>query len=431
MSWRTHLFLVAMFFCFGLHYYGVAQIAKNKYVHTTLDAIENEDVLYLPKERSLRVLCLDYREFCADWLWMRTINYASGHLYSDQKFVWLYKMLNTITDLDPHFMPPYKFGSIYLGSCAQRPQDAIALLDKGIKANPDNVELPYQAAITMQLLLRDDEGSLKYLKQVIEISEKNGDDALAKAMKRWYIGTMQKDAHQKGIYNDVIRRSYAEQYKTTTGKQRALIAIRLVELDLRRGAEELELKLNLPLFHRILNVECNSIEQLLMFVNVFGNAINQGGNDWRFAPKDHSLKSLNWKRISKNIPKTTFELKAFAFTMFHPVVPNVPKDFLGNPYIIRADSKRISSTYFADLDIQRAVNEDIPKAINKYKNIHGQFPRSLNILPKGEAIIHPYYGMKYIYNSSTGAVSSPIGLSTKLIHTLPEGYPLELPSIAQ
>ena len=56
----------------------------------------------------------------------------------------LYPLLDLTTTLDPHFNIAYRFGSIFLAEAypggAGRPDLAIALLEKGLRARPDKWE---------------------------------------------------------------------------------------------------------------------------------------------------------------------------------------------------------------------------------------------------------------------------------------------------
>src|SRR6266568_4169891 len=56
----------------------------------------------------------------------------------------LYPLLDLTTSLDPNFMVAYRFGAIFLSEPdpggAGRPELAIALLEKGVKTNPDKWE---------------------------------------------------------------------------------------------------------------------------------------------------------------------------------------------------------------------------------------------------------------------------------------------------
>jgi tetratricopeptide (TPR) repeat protein len=60
-----------------------------------------------------------------------------------------------ITELDPRFRDAYVLGAAILSVEARRPEDAIRLLDKGVRANPDDWTLPFEAGFVAYHDLRD------------------------------------------------------------------------------------------------------------------------------------------------------------------------------------------------------------------------------------------------------------------------------------
>jgi tetratricopeptide (TPR) repeat protein len=60
-----------------------------------------------------------------------------------------------ITELDPRFRDAYVLGAAILSVEAHRPEDAIRLLDKGMRANPEDWMLPFEAGFVAYHDLRD------------------------------------------------------------------------------------------------------------------------------------------------------------------------------------------------------------------------------------------------------------------------------------
>jgi tetratricopeptide (TPR) repeat protein len=74
--------------------------------------------------------------------WTRAVQYYGRHRLAHAKdFALLGTLLDTATDLDPHLLVAYRFGSLFLAGRppegAGDPQRAIYLLQRGIVANPD------------------------------------------------------------------------------------------------------------------------------------------------------------------------------------------------------------------------------------------------------------------------------------------------------
>ncbi len=100
------------------------------------------DVLLLPSGKALRGLSLGYEGLLADIYWTRVVQYFGGkRLQHSTEFRLLGPLLQITTDLDPHLLIAYRFGSIFLAEKppegAGQPLEALALLHRGIVSNPD------------------------------------------------------------------------------------------------------------------------------------------------------------------------------------------------------------------------------------------------------------------------------------------------------
>lgn len=101
-----------------------------------------EDILYMPSGEVLRKLSLGHEGLLADIYWTRVVQYfGRKRLDKDVRFGLLGPLMRITTDLDPHLLIAYRFGAIFLAGrapeAAGRPQEAIALLKRGIVSNPD------------------------------------------------------------------------------------------------------------------------------------------------------------------------------------------------------------------------------------------------------------------------------------------------------
>jgi len=100
------------------------------------------EVLFLPSGRVLRELSLGYDGLLADIYWTRVVQYFGGkRVAHSTEFKLLGPLLQITTDLDPHLIIAYRFGSIFLADKPPRgagePREALTLLDRGIVANPE------------------------------------------------------------------------------------------------------------------------------------------------------------------------------------------------------------------------------------------------------------------------------------------------------
>jgi tetratricopeptide (TPR) repeat protein len=115
---------------------GRRQAEKIQGPQATLD-----DVLYLPSGKTVKRLSLGYSSLMADIYWTRAVQYfGSRHLAHSGHYEILYPLLDITTDLDPQLIVAYESGSIFLSQRvpegAGQPDKAVALVEKGIRANP-------------------------------------------------------------------------------------------------------------------------------------------------------------------------------------------------------------------------------------------------------------------------------------------------------
>jgi len=99
--------------------------------------------LYLASGSAARRVYLQFDALAADIYWMRTIQHYGRDIHAGpgtNRFELLQPLLDLTTTLDPHFNIAYRFGAIFLSvpqpNGPGRPDLAIALLEKGLRANP-------------------------------------------------------------------------------------------------------------------------------------------------------------------------------------------------------------------------------------------------------------------------------------------------------
>ena len=120
------------------------------------------DAMYLRSATAVRRLSGAYTPLAADGYWIRALQYYGGTKQRLQEQAWipepppmlaaptpddyslLYPMLDLATSLDPRFTVADRFGAVFLAEPrprgAGRPDLAVALLEKGIRAQPDKWE---------------------------------------------------------------------------------------------------------------------------------------------------------------------------------------------------------------------------------------------------------------------------------------------------
>ena len=100
------------------------------------------DYVLLSSAKLMKTLSLEYAPLMADFYWTRVVQfYGNNHVRGGEDLEQLWPLLDITTTLDPHLIPAYRFGAIFLSQPqpggAGRPDQAVQLLQRGIKANPD------------------------------------------------------------------------------------------------------------------------------------------------------------------------------------------------------------------------------------------------------------------------------------------------------
>lgn len=107
---------------------------------------ESPTVLWVRSGEVAKRLALSFDSLVADVYWIRAVVYFGGQRLNPnpQAYDQLFPLLDLVTSLDPRFNVAYRFGAIFLAEAypggAGRPDQAIALLQKGIRSNPQRWE---------------------------------------------------------------------------------------------------------------------------------------------------------------------------------------------------------------------------------------------------------------------------------------------------
>jgi hypothetical protein len=124
---------------------------------------ETERMLYVRSTEAARRMALSYDALAADVYWFRAVQHYGGDRLTRaagwRRYELLYPLLDLATSLDPYFNIAYRFGAIFLSEPypggAGRPDQAVALLRKGIAAQPTKWQYYHDAAFVHYWHLRD------------------------------------------------------------------------------------------------------------------------------------------------------------------------------------------------------------------------------------------------------------------------------------
>lgn len=166
----TAVLIVLLVLCLGGQAVVVRRLDKLRPAATL------EEVLYVPSARILRWLSLGHSGLLADIYWTRAVQYFGkrlGNRTLSQRYDLLYPLLDITTDLDPQLIPAYEFGATFLTQPppmgAGQPRQAVALLQKGIAANPGKWRLYFALGFVNYLELKDYQAAARAFRQAGEM----------------------------------------------------------------------------------------------------------------------------------------------------------------------------------------------------------------------------------------------------------------------
>jgi hypothetical protein len=119
-----------------------------------------DDQVMLRSSKLVKSLSLEYAPLVADIYWTRVVQYFGNKRAENQvdlRLLW--PLLDVTSVLDPQLMPVYHFGSTFLSDApprgAGRPDLAVELLERGLKANPDEWRLYYDLGFVYYFDMKD------------------------------------------------------------------------------------------------------------------------------------------------------------------------------------------------------------------------------------------------------------------------------------
>ncbi len=198
--------------------------------HATL-----EEVLYFNSPKWIKRLSLGYDGLLADIYWTRAVQYFGiRHAMGAADYNLLAPLLEITTELDPKLIVAYEFGANFLGSKpplgAGQPDKAIALLEGGIRNNPDNWKLYYNLGFFYYIDLKDYEHAAEAFERGTKVPK-------AHPFLRILAAQMAQHAGEIQTARMLWQATYAAT-KEDLIKQNAIAHLRALDVD--EGVTELE-----------------------------------------------------------------------------------------------------------------------------------------------------------------------------------------------
>ena len=132
--------------------------------------------LWLHSPALLDRVALEFDAIAADAYWIRAVVYYGSVRRSDEpakNYDLLYPLLDITTTLDPQFLLAYRMGAIFLSEGYPggpgRPDLAIALLEKGLKQDPNRWQLMHDIGFVCFWTIRDYRRAASWLERASEV----------------------------------------------------------------------------------------------------------------------------------------------------------------------------------------------------------------------------------------------------------------------
>ena len=129
------------------------------------------EALYLWSGEHVRRLTPGFENLMADVYWLRTVQYFGGQraFAQDKRFDLLGPLVNITTALDPRLEIAYRYGATFLAEPwpmgAGKPEEAIALLRRGVAHNPGDWRLRQDLGLFYFFFLNDGVRASEVLQQ--------------------------------------------------------------------------------------------------------------------------------------------------------------------------------------------------------------------------------------------------------------------------
>jgi tetratricopeptide (TPR) repeat protein len=132
----------------------LAAVFQNRYDSTISYLSDRSTFVSLPTGKSLRILSFGYQNLTADLLFIWSIQFYST-TYLINRFDYLERVYNTITDISPQYKEPYIIGALIMVFEAKDIPMALRLLDKGSRSIEKEWFFDHEAGFYCYKYLKD------------------------------------------------------------------------------------------------------------------------------------------------------------------------------------------------------------------------------------------------------------------------------------
>jgi hypothetical protein len=132
----------------------LAAVFQNRYDSTVNYLGDRSTFVSLPSGKTLSIASFGYRNLAADLLFIWSIQFYSTY-YLTNRFDYLERVYDTITDITPQYKEPYIIGALIMAFEARDIPMALRLLDKGSRSLPNEWFFDHEAGYYCYKYLKD------------------------------------------------------------------------------------------------------------------------------------------------------------------------------------------------------------------------------------------------------------------------------------
>ena len=185
-----------------------------------------EEVLYLWSGDQLRRLAPGFEDLLADIYWLRTVQYFGGQrVYAvNKRFDLLLPLVTIAVTLDPRMQIAYRYGATFLAENypmgAGQPQEAVKLLERGVRSLPNDWRLRQDLGLFHYYFLDDAQRASQILLEAAEIPGAPS-----------FLTSLAAQVLMRGGDRETSRQVWRRLYEQGEGPMRNNAAIHLAQLD--------------------------------------------------------------------------------------------------------------------------------------------------------------------------------------------------------
>jgi len=131
-------------------------------VHAAAAGGDRDERLYLPDGALLRHASLGFHAPVADWTWLQATQYYGGYRRGDHDLRYFDGLVAAVNTLDPQFIEAYRFAALVHSITRADHDQAVAVLRRGILANPDDWLLHFELGFVHYVFLHEYQLAAQY-----------------------------------------------------------------------------------------------------------------------------------------------------------------------------------------------------------------------------------------------------------------------------